>query len=390
MSGKNRKLFLADYCLTPFDQIMNAGILCEGSRIIATGGASAFSTEEEGLEVIKVPNAYATPGFIDSHIHGINEFDAADVLTDGIEVMDSISRILAVHGVTAFLPTIVSQSKDKLIKTIAALTDVIEKGCDNADPVGLHVEGPFINQEKRGSQSLDSICDIDLGLAKEMIDAGSGRLKLMTFAPELPNADKLIELMLENGVIPSMGHSLADEEQTLRAIDAGARRCTYIFNGMPLLHHRQSSLTSVALTDDRVAVEIIVDGLHVHHRMVDLVSRVKPIDKLIGISNAVVKKKADKPTDQNDVVTTSDGIIQGASMTLETSWLQLAQYSGMAKNRSAACFSHNPAKDLGLISRGDLKPGNRADITFFDTRTNQVCMTVARGNIVYRACEENQ
>ena len=384
MNKRSRKLFLTNDCLTPLECIHDSAILCENDRIIATGGGSAFSLSEPGLEIIRVENAYAVPGFIDSHIHGIDKFDASDPLRTEYDLA-YMSRELTRHGITTFFPTVISRPREEMIRTVAALAAMMDKGCLDADAPGMHIEGPFINPEKRGSQDIDCICNVDLGYARDIIAAGNGRIKLMTFAPELENAEELIGLMLENGIIPSMGHSLAEEKQTLRAIDAGARRCTYIFNGMPLLHHRDSTLTTIALTDNRVAVEMIVDGAHIHPRMVDIVSRIKPKDKLIGISNAVTAPRHGSGNSSSDLIKNLDGIITGTTMTLDSSWLRLVSYSHMPHTEAAACFTSNPAADLGLITRGEIKPGKRADITFFDSKTNQVRMTVSRGNIIYDA-----
>ena len=177
-----------------------------------------------------------------------------------------------------------------------------------------------------------------------------------------------------------MGHSAASGEEALQCIDAGALRCTYIFNGMKQLYHRESSLTSMALIDDRVSVEMICDGLHLHPSFVDLVTRCKKNDKIIGISNAVVGS--------GPIVVNEDGTITGATMTLEHSWRHLMSYAAMEPSLAAQCFTKNPALNLGLYTRGELLPGRRADITFFDCRTNQVRATVIKGEIVYRAGQQ--
>ena len=393
--AKSRILFLADHCLTPTENIPNSGILCEGEQILAIGGASAFA-REPGLEIIKMENAYAVPGFIDSHIHGTGGFDSSLAYEDGADI-EGMCRTLASHGVTTFFPTIVSGPFDSMIKAVAALSRMVEDEHDGADPAGIHVEGPFLSRAKSGSQIESHIVPIDLAFTKELIAAGNGRIKLMTFAPELPGTPELIELLLENGIIPSMGHSLAGEEDTVRAIDAGARRCTHIFNGMPQLHQRDASLTTVALADNRVSVEIIVDGYHIHPRMVDLVSRLKPKDKVIGVSDAVQPTGLASTTDgkyhlgyseikvKDGVVTTDAGIIAGTTMTLESAWHHLRTYAKMPGTLAASCFTSNPANDLGLITRGELKPGKRADISFFDCVTNKTLMTVIRGRICYYA-----
>ena len=385
--AKNRTLFLTDYCLTPHVHIPNAGILCEEKKIIAVGGASAFSLDEPGLHVIDLTDAYATPGFIDSHIHGGGGYDTAKALEPDADI-NILCRHLAMHGITTFLPTLMSYPRDKMIALTAKLAELVEDSHEGADPCAINLEGPFINVRKCGSQNPEAICSIDMGYARELIAAGNGRIKLLTFAPELKDADKLIELLLENGVIPSMGHSIANPEEVLRAIDAGARRCTHLYNGLPPLHHRISSITDVVLTHNDIAVELIVDGAHIDPRMVDITARVKPNDKIIGISNAIEFENTDGSRyfkKEDGLVYTRRGVIAGPTMTLETGWAHLKNYSNMPGNLAAACFTSNPAQDLGLITRGEIRPGKRADITFFDLETNNVCMTVSNGSIVYKA-----
>ena len=387
MPSKNRKLVLTDHCLTPHENIPSGAILCDRDKIIATGGASAF-VREPGLEVIEMEDTYAVPGFIDSHVHGAGGFDASRALVNDNSLMNRMSLALASHGVTTFFPTMTTAPKADMLKTVDILADMIEQEHDGADPAGIHIEGPFVNPEKAGTLRCDCICPFDPVFAAELIAAGRGRIKLMTFAPEIEHADKLIQLMLENGVIPSMGHSAAGEEAVLRAIDAGACRCTHLFNGMPPLHHREPDITLIALTDNRVSVEIIADGCHLHPRMIDLASRTKPADKLIGVSNGVhASAETANARERNGAVVNNDGRIVGSATTLETGWLHFTRFSGMPDTATAACFTSNPAHDLGLITRGELKPGKKADITFLDVKTNKVRMTVMRGQIVYRAEE---
>lgn len=386
--GKNRKLYYIDHCLTPHENIPDSGILCEKERIIAIGGASAF-IKEPGLEIFDMTDCFAMPGLIDCHVHGAGGFDSSNACESSRDDLNRMSVNLARHGVTTFFPTLVSEAKDRMIRNVAALAKLIEEEYDGADPAGINLEGPFINPEKAGSQSKDYICKIDLGFAKELVEAGNGRIKLMTFAPELEHSEKLIELLLENGVIPSMGHCMADGEATMRAIQAGARRCTHLFNGMPQLQQRRADLPLIALTDDQVSVELIVDGGHLHPQMVDLASRVKPRDMIIGVSNAIdvsPREAADGVEESNGIVRRG-GLIAGTTTTLEKGWVHLTNYAHLPETLAAACFTSNPARDLGLITRGELRPGKKADITFFDCRTNTVRMTVVQGKIVYHSEE---
>lgn len=385
-----RRLYIIDFCLTPQKYIPHAGILCEGNYILAIGGASAFA-HEEGLEVIELQGVYALPGFIDTHIHGAGGFDSttADNPESDIEMM---CKTLASHGVTSFVPSIISGPTEKMLSTISALVGMLGKKHEGAEPIGIHVEGPFLNKRKHGSQYQKDIRKIDLGEALELITAGKKLIKTMTFAPELKDSVKLIELLLENNIIPSMGHSLADEPAVLKAVDAGAIRCTHIYNGMPPLHQRAVGLTAVALTDDRIHVEIILDGFHLHPRMVDLVCRSKPKDKLIGISDAIEGTGLRDGTYhlgrtalivKKGRSTTTQGTLAGTTLTLERGWRHLITFSHMDKRDAAACFTINPARSLSLNDRGELHPGKRADIAFFDSKTNNAKLSVCEGRIIF-------
>ena len=132
-----------------------------------------------------------------------------------------------------------------------------------------------------------------------------------------------------------------------------------------------------------MTIEIIVDGLHLHPTIVNMIVRCKPADKIVVISNAVILEHNREPDAKPEIIRTNDGVISGSTMTLDNSWLHLLSYGNMPKSLAAACISTNPAKDLGLITRGELRPGKRADITILDSVTNRVRMTVSRGNIIY-------
>ncbi len=391
-----RRLYKTDYCLSPREHIPNSGILCQEDKIIAVGGASAFQPDKD-LEIIDLKGCYAVPGFVDTHIHGAGGFDSTTAY-ENPEDIQKMSQVLASHGVTSFIPTIVAVPLDKMLRAISTLADLIEMQLEGADAVGIHVEGPFLNKKKHGSQDENDILDIDLGIAQELIDAGRGKIKIMTFAPELEGAVPLIKLLKENDITPSMGHSLASEDDVLKAIDAGATRVTHLFNAMAPLHQRHSTLTTVALTDDRVTIELILDGSHLHPKMVDLACRMKPKDKLVGVSDSIqgaglrdgiYHLGGAQLQVVNGKSMTEDGCLAGTTLTLEKGWHHLMTYSQLGISDAAACFSLNPARNLNLFDRGELKPKRRADIVFFDVETNRVQMTVVNGRIVYKSDQLN-
>ncbi len=386
----NKILFISDYCYTPRKRIVNATILCKNEKITAIGNASAFSPDPK-MVVYDLRGTYAVPGFIDTHIHGAGGFDSSTV-DEGTEDFRLMCKTLASHGVTSFLPTIVSRPPDRLLASITSLGNLIRKNHIGAKPLGIRLEGPYISKVKRGSQNEKYIRSIDIGELKEIIAAGKGEIKIMTFAPELDNSIKLIETLKENNIIPSMGHTMANEETVLKAIEAGVTHCTHVCNGMPVLHHRSVGIAGVALTDDRVSVEIILDGYHIHPKMIDIVCRTKPRDKIIGVSDAIqgaglkdgtyhLGKTQIKVT--NGRAVTKDGTIAGTTLTLERGWDHLVSYSQLDIKDAAGCLTINPARLLNLEKHGELRPGRNADIAFFNSSNNKAVLTVRNGKIVY-------
>lgn len=392
MAKRKRSLFITGFCLTPHNTINNGAVLCQDDHILAVGGSTAFVREPE-VEIVDLSDCYVVPGFVDSHIHGAGNFDSSTAGSEGADI-DDMCRVLAGHGITSFVPTVISAPKEQMMRNMSALASMMERDFyPGAAPIGIHVEGPFINRLKHGSQRVEDITEVDLGYARELIAECRGKLKIMTLAPELDNSVRLIELLLECGVSPSLGHSIASEEDVLRAVDAGARRCTHLYNGMPPLHQRNATLGAVALTDDRISIELILDGSHLlHPRMLDLACRAKPKDKLIGISDCV--QGADLRDGKyhlgmseievhNGLATTSDGTLAGTTLNLGKGWQALKAYSHMTTNETAACVTYNPAVALGFNDRGLLRPGKRADMAFFKIDTNEPRMTVSRGNVVF-------
>ncbi len=394
--NRRRCLYIVDYLLTPEKRINHSAVLCENDRIIAVGGISSFTKEPE-LEIYQFPNSYLTPGFIDMHIHGAGGFDCSSVTKSPRSIAD-MSKLLAERGVTTFVPTVVADEAEIMLDNLSRLADCMSDDLPGAVPVAINVEGPFINPVMRGAQVESVIRPIDIVFARELIAAGKGKIKLMTFAPELDGAVELVEFLKESGVTPSMGHSIADDVATMRAIDAGASHCTHLFNGMPPLKQREMSLSNVALTDRRVSVEIIIDGRHVHPRMVDLACRCKLAENIIGISDCTMA--AGMPNGEymigpslirveNGFSQNSQRRLAGTTTMLDAGWHSLMSSGHLPEIQAAAAVTCNPAKRLGLSDRGIILPNKRADLAIFECQTNRPLMTIRNGNIVYRAEQQD-
>ncbi len=389
-----RRLYLADYLITPDHIIPNGGVLCENDKIIAVGGVSGFAMNEE-LELFRFENAYITPGFIDTHIHGAGGFDCSRAGASRNDLA-AMSTIMGERGVTGFFPTVVADEPEKMIANLQILSEAMKKPLPGADAIGINIEGPFLNPEKAGAQPQHLLGKIDLKFAADLIDAGGGLVKVMTFAPELENAEKLIELLVSRKVIASMGHSLAGERETLRAIDAGANHCTHLFNGMNPLHQRNVGLPGIVLTDDRVTVELIIDGRHVHSRMVDLACRCKTLRQIIGISDGTMASGMPDgsyhigPSEimvKNGFSQTSAGKLAGTTTMLDAGWHSLMSCGHLSETKAAQAVTRNPAEHFSLFDRGQLLPGLRADLAIFESNTNRPLLTVCRGEIISRAQE---
>lgn len=390
----NRDLLIhLDYCLTPTMRLNNAAIVISDERIFAVGGFSAF-TETEQYELVEMTDCYALPGFVDTHIYGAGGFDCMHA--DTTINLDSMSMTLAEHGVTTFIPTTQSASPDKLQAVVTRLADACDTHQPGAIAAGIHIEGPFLSLGKRGAHSAKYIRPISLTEAEPLIKCGRGHVKIFTFAPELDNSLKLVELLCHYHVTPAMGHTLAGQDAVMNAIERGARRCSHIYNGMEPLQQRRVGLAAIAMIDDRLWVELIVDGVHIHQMMIDLACRCIAKDKLVCISNSTeagglsdgrYRLGDDDILVEGGVSTLADTqIIAGATQLLDDNFRHLLAFSHLSETEAAAACTLNPARSVGLNDRGEIKPGKRADIVILD-RDHNVQMTIVGGRIVYRRQE---
>ena len=213
-----------------------------GGRVSAVGLASANG------------HGIAAPGFVDLQVNG---FAGIDFLSADAEGYRLAGEALLETGVTAYLPTFITSPEEQLL---AALREV-PRGGDGPRVLGAHLEGPFLSALRLGIHSADARRNPDVDLLERLLDAGP--VRLVTLAPELPGASKVIERLLRREIAVSCGHSDADAEQANRAFDLGVRSVTHLFNAMRPFHHRDPGIVGAALARPDVVVQLILDWVHV-------------------------------------------------------------------------------------------------------------------------------
>lgn len=372
-----RTLITAGTVLTPLEAISNAAVLVEGGRIISVGPRDGV---DASARVLDFPNAILAPGFIDVHIHGAAGHDSMHLSPRGASEM---GRFLARHGVTSYCPTTITASEDDTLRALRSLARLIadppksdgDSPC--AVPLGLHLEGPFISQARRGVHPPNHIREASIEALHRYIDASENHVRVVTIAPEIPGAIEFIHDANSRGIVCSIGHTNADYEQARTAIDAGARHATHTFNAMRPLEHRDPGVAGAVLTDRRLYADMIVDGLHVDPPMVDLFLRCKGSDRAVLISDAISAtgmppgnyKLGEFDVEVSGLRCDCHGRLAGSVLTLDRAVRNVMQFAGWNLQDAVRIATLNPAQLLGIEKRkGQLIPGADADLVVLSPR----------------------
>jgi N-acetylglucosamine-6-phosphate deacetylase len=314
---------------------------------------------------------YVAPGFVDVHVHGWGGHDAMGDRA----ALDGMARALLRRGVTSFLPTAVSSP----MADLSAFADRVrswlpDAPADGAQPLGFNLEGPFLAHARRGAHD-ETQLRAPADVPPETIEALTEGLRLLTVAPELAGATDLIGALSRAGVAVSLGHSTALVEQARAAFRAGATSTTHLFNAMSGFEHRSPGLAVAALLDDDAYVELIADGIHVHPALWELITRLKPADRLLLVSDAVPLagtgdgrgRIGQLPVDVEGWRCTLAGTdtLAGSVIALDTAVRNVFE-AGIPLPAAVAAASRNPLALLGVRDRGRITVGQRADLVELD------------------------
>ncbi|UOQ91729.1 N-acetylglucosamine-6-phosphate deacetylase [Halobacillus shinanisalinarum] len=331
------------------------------------------------------------PGFIDVHIHGADGYDVMDASN---EALAGMADRLPEEGTTSFLATTMTQSKQNISRAVRTVGEYMkqQKAAGQAEILGVHLEGPFISQEKAGAQPLEHIVPSSIEQFAQWHEESGDNIRLVTLAPESQGGIDLIKYLSAKGIVASIGHSQATFDQVTEAVQAGARHVTHLYNQMSGLHHREPGIVGAAFLNEKLMVEMIVDHVHARPEAVQLAYHHTKADRTILITDAMRAKCLPEGTydlgGQNVNVEGNearlpDGTLAGSILTLEQAVSNMKQNNDISMEELVRMTSTNAANQLGIGHRkGIIAEGKDADLVILDENLS-VVMTVCRGVVTH-------
>ncbi|MFF1511483.1 N-acetylglucosamine-6-phosphate deacetylase [Streptomyces sp. NPDC058326] len=360
---------MADHkVLTGAHVVLPTGIV-ENGRVIVDGGRIAGASAE-GSPTLDLTGHWLVPGFVDMHNHGGGGASFTSGTVD--EVLKGV-HTHRLHGTTTVVASFVTGEMDFLTQRAGLLSELAEQG----EIAGLHFEGPFISPCRKGAHDETLLRDPDPAEVRKLIDAARGQAKMVTLATELPGGIDSVRLLAEHGVIAAIGHTDATYEQTVQAIDAGATVATHLYNAMPGLGHRAPGPIAALLEDERITVELINDGTHLHPAALELAFHHAGPERVAFITDAMdaagfgdgryMLGPLEVEVKDSVARLVEGGSIAGSTLTLDRAFKRAATIDGLPVEAIVQAISANPARLLGVYDRvGSLEPGKDADIVVLD------------------------
>ncbi|QES42325.1 N-acetylglucosamine-6-phosphate deacetylase [Streptomyces venezuelae] len=356
------KVLAGAQVVLPTGTLTNGRVIVDGARI--TGSAPADA------ETLDLTGHWLVPGFVDIHNHGGG---GASFTSGTVEDVLKGIHTHRLHGTTTVVASTVTGEMDFLAQRAGLLSELAEQG----DLAGIHFEGPFISPCRKGAHSEGLLRHPDPADVRKLLDAARGQARMVTLATELPGGIDSVRLLAEHGVIAAIGHTDATYEQTVEAIDAGATVATHLFNAMPGLGHRAPGPIAALLEDERITVELINDGTHLHPAAFELAFHHAGTDRVALITDAMdaagfgdgryMLGPLEVEVKDSVARLVEGGSIAGSTLTQDRAFKRSVTVDGLSVEDTVRAISANPAKLLGQYDKvGSLEPGKDADLVVLD------------------------
>jgi len=363
----------ASRILTPQDELADSVIIVEDGRITAIGHRDEVKIPEGAADYV-ASGMTVVPGFVDVHIHGAGGHDVMEATP---AALDCITSTVARHGTTSMLATTVTAPVDETCKSLQGIAQYIrsreheENRVLAAEILGIHLEGPFISKARRGVHPPEAIARPSMEILDKFRAASDGLIRILTVAPEIPGALKLITAAAANGIVVAIGHTDADYDQTRAAIQAGARHAVHFYNAMRPFSHRDPGVIGAILTDPDVTAEIIADGVHVSGPAIQVLLGTKGFDTVLlasdgtaatGMPDGKFRLGNFEVTVKDGVCRNSEGNLAGSTLTLDRA-IRYIVALGVPLIDALRMATILPARRLGLAGKkGIIAIGADADL----------------------------
>lgn len=352
----------------------------EGGYLEIKNGKFGAYLEEKPAKatIIDYADKWIAPGLVDTHIHGYKNHDVMDNDPEGIKVMSSA---LLECGVTSFLPTTLTSSRERLLavsKTIRAVKDEV----DGAKIQGIYFEGPFFTEEHKGAQNPSYFSDPSLEVFHEWQEASGHLIKKIALAPEREGVEEFVETITNEGVVVALGHSNATLKEATKAVDAGASVFVHAFNGMRGLNHREPGMVGAMLTVKEIFAELIADGHHVHPKAVELLVQTIGYDKVALITDCMMAggmPDGDYILGEFPVVVANgtarmkEGNLAGSILKLYEGMRNVVKWGVATPYQAVMMASYIPAVSCNIADQcGSIQKERAADFIVLDKEMNLV------------------
>ncbi|MGQ0603831.1 MAG: N-acetylglucosamine-6-phosphate deacetylase [Anaerolineales bacterium] len=383
-----RLLIFNAHVFGPLDDWSPGWLLTEGKRIhlMGPGGPPDFPAGYVS-QAIDATGQSLLPGFIDLHVHGAAGHEVMDASPDGLR---ATARFFARHGVTAFLPTTWTASREAICGALTTVAGMIGPTPGGATILGAHLEGPYLNREKCGAQDERLIRRATQAEAIEFLETGV--IRLLALAPEFPENHWLIDECVRRGITVSAAHTTATYDEMAAAAARGLRQATHTFNAMTGLGHHEPGTVGAVLALPQIQCELIADNVHVHPAVMKILAAVKGPERVILITDAIRATgmpDGDYALDTRTVylregeVRLPSGQLAGSVLTMDRALRNILSATGLPLRAAWPMASLNAARAIGVsTSKGSLAVGKDADLVLLNSEL-EVRLTVAEGAVVY-------